>query len=152
MFGDKEAYLDKFETCARSRPFGHQILPTSFYIKEHSKPIFTQNEILLLPNLYFYHCATETFKILKYRTPTAMHGLFNISKRSNKDTFLLTPHPSDAFLHKASVIWNTVRQWLDITDTSYPLGSLKSQLKKIILAKQGTGDRWEWEDGNKQIS
>jgi len=149
MFGDKESYLEKFETCARTRPLEHQKLPNSFYIKEHSKPLFSKNEILLLPNLYFYHCSIETFKILKYRTPITMHGLFNTSKRSNKDTFLLTPDPSDTFQYKASVIWNTVRQWLNITDTSFPLSSLKTRLKQIITTKQGTGDKWEWEEGNR---
>jgi hypothetical protein len=149
MFGDKEAYLDKFNTCARARPLEHQILSSSFYMKEHSKPLFKNNRIILFPNLYFYHCATETFKILKYRTPLAIHSLFDISKRSYKETFLLTPCPSETFFYKASVIWNTVRQWLDITDTSYPIGTLKSRLKNIILSKQNLGDKWEWEDCNK---
>ena len=40
MFGDKQAYLDKFNTCARSRPIETQILEGNFFSKEHSKPLF----------------------------------------------------------------------------------------------------------------
>ena len=41
MFGDKEAYLDKFETCARGRPIANQMLGEKVYTKEHTKPILT---------------------------------------------------------------------------------------------------------------
>ena len=39
MFGDTEAYQDKFKTCARTREFGSQKLGSEFYEKEHTKPI-----------------------------------------------------------------------------------------------------------------
>ena len=32
LFGDKEAYLNKFKTCARSRPLDNQILVQEFYV------------------------------------------------------------------------------------------------------------------------
>ena len=46
--------LDKFRTCTRARPYPEQNLPSEFYIKEHSKPLFNKNKILNLKNLYFY--------------------------------------------------------------------------------------------------
>ena len=65
LFGDREKFLDKYRTCIRARPYPEQNLPTEFYVKEHSKPLFNKNKILNLKNLYLYHCANETFKILK---------------------------------------------------------------------------------------
>ena len=59
-----EKFLDKFRACIRARPYPAQNLPTEFYVKEHSKPLFNKNKILNLKNLYLYHCANETFKIL----------------------------------------------------------------------------------------
>ena len=54
LFGVKEKFLDKFWTCTRARPYPEQNLPSEFYIKEHSKPLFNKNKILNLKNLYFY--------------------------------------------------------------------------------------------------
>ena len=45
LFGDKQAYLDKFRTCARSRPFPNQ-LDKSFFELEHTKPLFKKHSIL----------------------------------------------------------------------------------------------------------
>ena len=56
LFGVKEKFLDKFWTCTRARPYPEQNLPSEFYIKEHSKPLFNKNKILNLKNLYFYYC------------------------------------------------------------------------------------------------
>ena len=144
MFGDKEAYLNKFKTCARARPLGNQKLGHEFFTKEHSKPLFSKNNIMSIHNLYYYHCATEAFKILKYRTPISLYSLFNLSKRSNKDTLLLTPHQSDTFVYKSGVTWNIVRQRLNVSDFSIPIGSLKSRLKTLILKQQSSGDHEPW--------
>ena len=40
--------MDKFSTCARTRPFGDQFLTSDFYVKEHTKPIFKDKKILTL--------------------------------------------------------------------------------------------------------
>ena len=42
LFCDKEKFLDKFRTCIRARPYPEQNLPTEFYVKEHSKPLFNK--------------------------------------------------------------------------------------------------------------
>ena len=39
LFGDREKFLDKFKTSARSRPYPFQKLTAKFYTKEHSKPL-----------------------------------------------------------------------------------------------------------------
>ena len=64
MFGDKEAYKDKFKTCARCRPIGEQMLGSKFYSKEHTKPLFNSHQIMTVHNLYFYHCINDVSKIL----------------------------------------------------------------------------------------
>ena len=56
MFGDREAYLDKFKTCARARPYENRFLGPEFYRREASKPLFNSNKLLTVHNLYKYHC------------------------------------------------------------------------------------------------
>ena len=67
LFGDFEAYVDKFKTCARARPINSQRLGTEFYVKESTKPLFTKYELLAIENLYRYRCLMELFKIIKLR-------------------------------------------------------------------------------------
>ena len=40
LFGDFNAYIDKFKTCGKTRPFISQILGSYFYKKENTKPLF----------------------------------------------------------------------------------------------------------------
>ncbi len=103
MFGDKTAYLNKFMTCVRARPFGNQELGAEFFEREHSKPLFKKLNILSIHNLYSYHCFMELLKILKFRSPPSMYAKFNISER--KPTLLLINSPSDNFMHKSDQIW-----------------------------------------------
>ena len=148
MFGDKEAYLDKFNTCARTRPFGSQLLGKEFFIKENSKPLFTKHGLLAIHNLYYYHCATEAFKLLKYRTPISLCSLFSLSRRPGKNTFLLTPRPSNAFIYKSSIALNSARQRLSIPDFSLSICALKTRLKSLIHAQQSRGDLYNWTEPN----
>ena len=59
LFGDKESYLNKFKTCTRARPVELQALSSSFYEREHAKPIFKLNNILCMYNLHTYHSFME---------------------------------------------------------------------------------------------
>ena len=146
LFGDREAYLEKYKTCARVRPYGEQKLGESFFIKEHSKPLFNKNRLMTVHNLYYYHCCMEIFKILKFRLPIALYGLFTTSER--KDTLLLTIRPTIQFVYKGGIIWNLCRQKLKITDFSHKIGPLKRSLKTQIGNHQSLGDSCEWEDWN----
>ena len=69
LFGDKEAYLDKFKTSCRTRPIETQLLGTAYYMKEHTKPIFHKHKILAFKNLYNYQICLETLEILKSKIP-----------------------------------------------------------------------------------
>ena len=50
LFGDKEAYLNKFKTCARTREFNQQHLDANFYRREHTKPLFNSQSIMNVKN------------------------------------------------------------------------------------------------------
>ena len=66
LFGEKEAYLDKFKTSCRTRPIETQILGTAYYMKEHTKPLFHKHKILAFKNLYNYIITKYALKLLKF--------------------------------------------------------------------------------------
>ena len=142
MFGDKDAYLDKFNTSARIRPYKNQNLDSTFYIKEHSKPLLNKHSILTIHNLYIYHCAAATLKILKFRSPMSLYQLFELSDR--KETYLITTSPSQNFVYKAGFIWNAVRNVLQFFDFSMKIGPFKTNLKNYLINAQKIGDHMEW--------
>ena len=69
LFGDHESYLAKFKSCVRVRPRGIEKLGAEFYSREHTKPLFTEYNLLAVRNLYLYFCTVDVFKILKLRQP-----------------------------------------------------------------------------------
>ena len=162
LFGDNEAYSDKFKTCVRTRPIHcikplddklswkvdlrDQILGTKFFEKEHTKPLFVANDILTVHNLYRYHCLNETYKILKLRTPISLYtSLFNRSRL--KETRLITPTPSVNFTYKSAHLWNTCQnvKCLKMHDlSSNTIGSFKHSLKKSLLSAQKCYNSVEW--------
>ena len=148
LFGDKEAYLDKFKTCARVRDLDNQQLGTEFYKREHSKPLFNNNSIMNVRNLHIYHCSNEIFKILKYRTPISMYELFETSNRIGNDTLLVTRQPSKYFFYVGSLIWNVVRKLIKIFDFSLNSCPVKAGIKKEILNIQSLGDPVEWQSSS----
>ena len=148
IFGDREQFLNKFKTCVRARPFHEQKLTAEFYIKEHSKPLFNQQKIMILQNLYFYHSCCEIFKIFKFFSPLPLYNLFNFSKRSHKNLYINTPQPSDSFEYRTSVMWNSVRQKINMQDTSMSVSVFKSKLNNVINEKQILGDETNWMEIN----
>ena len=142
LFGDREAFLEKYRTCARARPYGYQALGDSFFRKEHTKPIFKHTGILTVQNLYTYHCFMEIFKILKLRTPISIHSKYNISLRKN--TTLITPVPSHHFTYKSAIIWNVIQPQLKIYDYSTSISLTKNKLKTLLFQNQHSHDHLEW--------
>ena len=145
LFGDKEAYLEKFKTSVRTRPMQEQILGQEFYELEHSKPLFNEQDILTLYNLYNYHMLQITFKILKLRIPMPLFSCFSLSSR--KETLLLYPKFSENFLFRASSLWNTFcrcPEASEITDFNVGIGLFKSKIRALILRRQKIGDSDEW--------
>lgn len=152
MFGDKELFLDKFKTCARARPKGSQKLPSSFYEKEHTKPLFVKNDILTVHNIYNIQCFMEIFKILKLRTPISLYSKFSRSRRSTNETLLITPAPSHNFMYKSSYLWNSLKKKLKIEDLAVNIASVKNALKTLILTNQKQNSKTDWDNYNFIIS
>lgn len=145
MFGDREAFLNKFRTCARTRPPEHQKLSREIFEREHTKPLFAKHSLLTVHNLYSYHCCNELFKVLKYRTPISLYELFSLSKRPGKETLLISSLPSNCFVHQASSLWNTFRQMVGLYDFNMNQNAYKNKLKNKILLSQQKGDINNWE-------
>ena len=142
LFGDKIAYLDKKSTCARARSHEQQILGASYYKLESTKPLFKNNQILSIHNLYSYHCFTETLKILKLRQPISLFSKFNLSER--KSTLLLNPLPSNDFISRSTMIWNDIAPIFKLADFSVKIGPLKKQLKNAFLLMQHRENPNDW--------
>ena len=101
LFGNKQAYIEKFMTCARARPYNEQALGNTFFQLEHCKPLFKEHDILAFKNLYTYHTFMEVFKILKLECPTSLHQHFTLSSR--KKTTLISQLPSQDFISRSTI-------------------------------------------------
>ena len=142
LFGDKEAYLDKFRTAARARPIQNQLLGEEFYIQEHTKPQFKKHAILTLQNLYFYHTYMEVLKILKFRDPITLFENYSISDR--KPTLLIQDIPANNFVSRSTKIWNLVTPKYKLVDFSCNISMVKTRLKKGLLRLQSSNDPITW--------
>ena len=138
--------MNKFNTCSRSRPIENQKLGIEFFTKEHTKPLFRENMILTVNNLYYYHITVSVYKVLNSRVPIALYSIFTLSKR--KETLLLTPFSSNNFVYNACSIWNQIRDLLSIKTFGGQLSKIKNNLKKLLFSRQNLGDPNEWSDEN----
>ena len=153
LFGNLEAYLNKFATCARARPFESQKLGSSFYMKEHTKPLFNRCKILTVQNIYKLQCINEVFKIVKFRCPYTLYQSFNISSRDTSLNIIL-PHQSNKFLYNAAKYWNCIHKRV-LRDTCYldttTVNIIKTRSKQIILNCQALDNQESWTFNNFQI-
>ena len=97
MFGDNEAYFNKFMTGVSTHPRESQKLGKEFYEQEHSKPLFNDNNLLTFYQLYKYHCTLEMFKIV------SLYSLFNMSNR--RENYFITPNPSTSFVYQSAFVY-----------------------------------------------
>ena len=158
LFGEKPTYdhAEYFSTCARTRTYTEHIAMKNYSL-ENTKPIFNEEKIMSIYNLYAQHTFIELFKILKEHQPISLSNLFQLSHRSTsrviiicKTTNELTKHN---FVHKSSIIWNTlIDKVLDkcspsvsnivipgsseYSDLSTPISVVKSRVKAILLENQ----------------
>ena len=143
MFNSSKLHVKPCGKCTKNkrkkdeliRPHRCQILDEEFYAKESTKPIFEQNKLLTVHNLYRLRCITEFFKIMKYRLPIAIYSLFTRSEL--RDNRVNPPKPSHNFVYKSSSLWNDFRDAgnrLDFANTS--CNSLKSRLNLSLLDAQ----------------
>ncbi|KAL5250808.1 hypothetical protein ACHWQZ_G016524 [Mnemiopsis leidyi] len=150
MFGDKEAYLNKMCTSARTRTRANQKLSQDFYEKEHTKPLFNLNNLLTVHNLYKYTCLCEMFKIIKLAYPNSLLSLFHRSPR--RPDYFITPSPSSSFIYKSSHMWNSCRKPANGTSFSSSTNFVKNKLKKSLLELQSCHRTEEWSALNFDIN
>ena len=154
MFGDNEAYKNKFMTCARSRSKEQQILGAEFYELEHSKKLFNENNMLTVYSLYKYHCLLELLKIVKLRMPISiLYSLFNRSPRH--DNYFITPKPSTSFLYQSTHMWNScckISSHPESLNFTTPIITFKNKLKNALLNVQKFGDENKWHAFNHDYS
>ena len=162
-FDQKEFYM----TCARVRTIEQHVdeLAGKKFDLEHTKPLFNENKIMSLANLYYYHTFMETFKILKYFVPSSIHDLLNFILRNSKLTLILPLVKLDTtqqnFAFKAASIWNKLKDAVfskctphtsgivipgsaEDSDLSASIVSIKNKLKNHLLTQQSTGDSIMW--------
>ena len=153
LFGDLEAYLNKFATCARARPFDSQKLGSSFYKKEHTKPLFNRCKILTVQNIYKLQCINEVFKIIKFRCPYTLYQSFKISSRDTSLNIIL-PQQSSTFLYNAAKYWNCIHKRV-LKDTcsldTTTVTAIKTRSKLVILNCQALDDLESWTPNNFEI-
>ena len=146
LFGDYEAYVDKFKTSARTRVITNQHLDASHYIKEHTKPLFSKHELLASYNIYNYHTCIETAKVLLYKQPHKLYEQYTISKRKNENYLLLRGY-HDKYPNAQSKIWNEVIKNILEPDESVneiSTSCLKSKIRNYFLKNQCSLDPIEW--------
>ena len=146
LFGNYEAYVNKFKTCARTRGFENERLDASHYIKEHTKPLFSKHELLASYNIYNYHTCIETAKILLLKQPHNLYASFTMSTRKNENLLLLRGN-HDMYPNSQSKLWNEVIKKVlghdeDVNDISLPC--LKNLIKNLFLKSQSSIDPVEW--------
>ena len=134
IFDDREKFLEKFCTSARTRVFGSQSLGASFYSKEHTKPLFTDNSILTVPNLYTYLSWTDFMKIVKFQNPSSIASKITLSI-CNKGILVSLPVKNRHFLYNASIIWNLRINKIGVPSIHEISPCVfKAKLKRFLLA------------------
>ena len=148
LFGNKNAYFDKFETCARVRPFNHSNhqLAAEHFMLEGTKLLFNRNNIFTVHNLYKYHTIISIYKIIRSRTPISLYSLFKFSKHI--ETRLISQYTTCKFIDNSTIIWNTIREKLVIDDFNLTISGLKKAAKKYIMSIQRAHDENVWNNLN----
>ena len=129
---------------------GEEMLGPEFFAREHTKPLFSKQELLAAKNLYHYFCSVEVFKILKFRLPINLFETYSHSNRE-ESLSLVTPVPSIQFIYKSSKAWNSVYKKMltePHSDLTTKISHFKTKLKALLLSKQKEGDIIEWNPSN----
>ena len=142
LFGNREAYLEKFRTCARTRSRDKQKLGSDFYEKQHTKPLFKKNGLLTVHSLFKHTCLLEMFKINKLESPAPLLDLFHRSPRRT-DRFI-TPTPSTSFIYQSTKMWNDCRNTASKINFSTSTNLVKSTLRSELLSIQSRYDEIDW--------
>ncbi len=166
LFGKIASYdhMEFYETCARVRTYDDHKAPKNFRL-EHTKPLFNEYGVMNLENLYKYHTFMETFKVLKYMTPSPIKELFRFCPMNDKLRLMVPLVRLDVCQHnfafKSSKIWNEhvthiftnceagengiiIPGLAKNSDLAASIGFVKMNLKKHLLSLQKQGEPTNW--------
>ena len=173
LFGTRPSFdhSEFYETCARARPYEplKQVDIKDFEL-EHTKPLFSKNEILTVHNLYKFNIITEAFKVKKLQSPILIDSLLSVSQSSKRNLLMKIPKVTllvaqNNFAFKASQLWNNIIPHIlnkplpynhtnliipgscKNSDLSTSIGYIKTNAKKLILHNQSHGDSLKWSTG-----
>ena len=88
----------------------------------------------------------EVYKILKYQSPISMYSQYLISNRNylSHNLNLITPSTAGDFIQKSTLIWNSLRKPLQITDLSSNGILIKNKIKSLLFEIQHRYHAVEW--------
>ena len=135
---------------ASVRPRGSEKIGAEFYSREHTKPLFTEYNLLAIRNLYHYFCTVDVFKILKFRQPITLYEMYQLSHRETSLALIL-PERSGQFFYKSALAWNSVyRSVLERpnSDLTTKIPHFKDEFKKLLSSKQNEGENIDWQKSN----
>ena len=173
LFGNKLSFdhSEFYETCARAKTFKQHKEGKDFSL-EHTKPLFNDNELLTIHNLYNKHIFVETYKIMKHHSPISMFSEFNITPnhRTSNCKLRVTPNRKlktsrDNFIYKSTILWNSIIARVlhsntprdngmivpgscINTDLAAPISFAKNRVKALLIAIQSSGCSTTWESNN----
>ena len=124
------------------------MLGKDFFERQHSKPIFNNNKLMTVHNLYFYHCITSIFKVMKYWSPISIHNIIQPMRSKLQITRFNPPPPDHNYFYNACKLWNRARQLLNVKTLEHKFSIFKSAAKNLMLRSQLTGIDDEWNDHN----
>ena len=142
---------------------------------ENTKPLFSENKILTVHNLYTLRILTETFKVKKFHSLLLIDTLLPLNNESNKQ-MLLHEKPKtilnvakNNFAFKAAEIWNKlipkilhkpepkpnspykntiIEGSCPYSDLTTPINFIKITAEKLLHDNQCSGSPDQWLDGN----
>ena len=161
-------HADYYKTCARTRTYSQHMAKKN-YCLEHTKPLFCEQKLLNLHNLYVLHTFMLLFKAVKFHEPISIFNLFKLSCRNNSLLLRLPMLRLDAsrqnFVYRASILWNglidkllnqcELNEWgiiipgsTENSDMCTPKSIIRNKLKDFLLGRQCDGDKINWTPSN----
>ena len=151
LFGDRDSFINKFCTAARTRQYGEQFNGESFYQKEHTKPLFSNHKLLTVSNLYKYMATNEIGKIIVSQCPAPLYNSIKLSIRNTENLIILNNKnmPHNQSFNISCSTWNMLIRRLNIPIPRNIVPCiLKYKLKRYLLQIQSEGDPDSWNPNN----
>ena len=135
----------------------------SKHVKAHTKPIFKENNILTVYNLYNYMTILEIGKLKYNYTPKYLCNILKIHENPIRNKYgnrLFLPkfncnHYQNNFCYQAPKLWNLLDSSQsycnNVTNFSNIL-FLKKKIKSFLLDMQSYHDEINWHSANYRIS